>query len=318
MERHSQMVRGIANGVLAGAVWGLVFLAPQVLGEFSPFQLSAARYLAYGVVAVLLLAPRWRRLVARLGRAEWISLIRLSLLGNILYYVLLATAVQWAGGASASLIVGLLPVVLTVVGSREAGAVSFRALAPSMALCLAGVGLVAFEAFRLAAGHGDPIFRLLGLVCAVGALGSWSAYSVDNARWLARRPDISSYDWSLLIGVVTGALALLLAIPAFFPAFWGGASYVPGEWAKFWGVAAGVAILASVVGNGLWNQASRLLPLTLSGQMIVFETLFALFYGFLWSQRWPTGLEVLAIVCLLAGVLWCASLHRTPPVSPAE
>jgi len=312
------MVRGIANGVLAGAVWGLVFLAPQVLGEFSPFQLSAARYLAYGAVAVLLLAPRWRPLAARLGRAEWISLVRLSLLGNILYYVLLAAAVQWAGGASASLIVGLLPVVLTVVGSREAGAVSFRALAPSMALCLAGVGLVAFEAFRLDTGHGDPIFRLLGLVCAVGALGSWSAYSVDNARWLARRPDISSHDWSLLTGVVTGALALFLAIPAFLPAFWGGSSHPAGEWAKFWGVAAGVAILASVVGNGLWNQASRLLPLTLSGQMIVFETLFALLYGFLWSHRWPTGLEVLAIACLVAGVLWCASLHRTLQVSPAE
>ena len=54
------MVRGIASGVAAGAVWGLVFLAPQVLGDFSPFQLSAARYLAYGAVAMLLLAPRWR------------------------------------------------------------------------------------------------------------------------------------------------------------------------------------------------------------------------------------------------------------------
>ncbi|WP_369818526.1 DMT family transporter [Phenylobacterium sp. Root700] len=306
-------MRGIANGVAAGAAWGLVFLAPQMLGDFSPFQLSAARYLAYGAVAALLLAPRWRPLAARLGRAEWIGLVRLSLLGNILYYVLLASAVQWAGGASASLIVGLLPVALSVVGAREAGAVSFRALVPSMALCLAGVGLVAFEAFRLDTGSGDPVVRLLGLVCAVGALAAWSAYSVDNARWLARRPDISAYDWSLLTGVVTGALALLLAIPA----FWGGAGHGPAEWARFWGVATGVAILASVVGNGLWNQASRLLPLTLSGQLIVFETLFALLYGFLWSQRWPTGLEVLAIACLVAGVLWCASLHRALRVSPA-
>ncbi len=313
MKRNGQVVRGIANGVAAGAAWGLVFLAPQVLGDFTPFQLSAARYLAYGAVAVLLLAPRWRPLAARLGRAEWIGLVRLSLLGNILYYVLMASAVQWAGGASASLIVGLLPVALTVVGAREAGAVSFRALVPSMALCLAGVALVAFEAFRLDTGNGDPVVRVLGLVCAVGALAAWSAYSVDNARWLARRPDISAYDWSLLTGVVTGALALLLAIPA----FWGAAGHAPAEWARFWGVATGVAILASVVGNGLWNQASRLLPLTLSGQLIVFETLFALLYGFLWSQRWPTSLEVLAIACLVAGVLWCASLHRAPRAAPA-
>ena len=35
------------------------------------------------------------------------------------YFLLLATAVQWAGGAAASLIVGLIPVVVTLVGVRE-------------------------------------------------------------------------------------------------------------------------------------------------------------------------------------------------------
>jgi drug/metabolite transporter (DMT)-like permease len=38
--------------------------------------------------------------------------------------------------------------------------------------------------------------------------------------------------------------------------------------------------------------------------------LFALLYGFLWEGRWPTGLESLALVLLLAGVLSCASAHR--------
>jgi len=50
--------------------------------------------------------------------------------------------------------------------------------------------------------------------------------------------------------------------------------------------------------------------MTLAGQMIVFETLFALVYGFLWERRGPTGLEVLAIVSLIAGVIWCARVHR--------
>jgi drug/metabolite transporter (DMT)-like permease len=71
-----------------------------------------------------------------------------------------------------------------------------------------------------------------------------------------------------------------------------------------------VAILCSVVGNALWNHASRLLPLTMTGQMIVFETLFALLYGFIWEERLPTGLEWLAMALLIAGVLSCASAHR--------
>ncbi|RBF04126.1 EamA/RhaT family transporter, partial [Xanthomonas oryzae pv. oryzae] len=61
--------------------------------------------------------------------------------------------------------------------------------------------------------------------------------------------------------------------------------------------------------NALWNRASRVLPLTLVGQMIVFETVFALLYGFAWEMRLPTPLELAAIACLLVGVLWCAALH---------
>ncbi len=70
--------------------------------------------------------------------------------------------------------------------------------------------------------------------------------------------------------------------------------------------------MASILGNAFWNRASRLLPLTLTGQMIVFETLFALLYAFAWQQRWPSLLEALAIVMLMAGVMLCAHAHRTP------
>lgn len=310
---QGKILIGVGNGVAAGAFWGLVFLAPQVLGNFSALQLSAARYLAYGLVAVLLLLPRWRALMPRLGRDEWIALVYLSFLGNILYYLFLASAVQWAGGASTSLIIGLLPVVVSVIGARDEGALKLSALLPPMALCLFGVGLVGVEALSAETARGDVATRAAGLLCGFGALASWSTYSVRNSRWLARRPDISSHDWSLLTGIVTGALALLLALVLITPAFLHGMEGHDGaDWLRFWGVAAAVAIFASVVGNAFWNRASRLLPLTLSGQMIIFETLFALLYGFLWEQRLPTRLELLAIVCLVGGVLWCASLHREP------
>jgi drug/metabolite transporter (DMT)-like permease len=63
-----------------------------------------------------------------------------------------------------------------------------------------------------------------------------------------------------------------------------------------------VALGASIVGNSLWNTASRKLPLTLSGQVIVSETVFALLYGFAYEMRWPHGLEVLATILLVSGV----------------
>ncbi|WP_043091054.1 EamA family transporter, partial [Xanthomonas sp. SHU 166] len=117
---------GVGSGMAAGALWGLVFLAPQLLSAFSPLQLAISRYLAYGAIAAVVLLPRWRAATAPLGTPEWWALLRLSLLGNIVYYVLLGSAVQWAGGAATALIIGLLPAAVTVIGSRAAGAVRLR------------------------------------------------------------------------------------------------------------------------------------------------------------------------------------------------
>ena len=304
---------GIANGVASGALWGVVFLAPAMLSGFAPLQLAAARYLVYGAIAGLLLVPRWPALRAVIGRVEWTGLAWLSLFGNLLYYVLLSISVQWSGGAAASLIVGMVPVLVAVTGSREPGAVPLARLAPALALCVAGVVLMGVAAMASSRVAGNPMQRLAGLLCAVGALVSWTLYSVGNARWLARLPQVSGHDWSLLTGVATGALALLVAPVAFVG---GGQGRPASEWGVFWLVAVGVAVFASILGNACWNRASRALPLTLGGQMIVFETLFGLLYGFLWQQRWPQPLELLAAACLLAGVVWSAAAHRPVAVEP--
>jgi drug/metabolite transporter (DMT)-like permease len=247
--------------------------------------------------------------LGRLTLADWRDLAGLSLLGNIAYYVCLAVSVQIAGVAPASLIIGLLPVTITLVGAKPGEGVALRRLAAPLLLVAAGVACINVAAFQTAGGIG--VGRLvLGLLAAVGALALWTAYAVWNARRLAATPRFNSHEWSLLTGVVTGLLSLLLVVPAFWPAFLGGAPHVPSAWTLFWGVSLAVALGASVIGNGLWNAASRLLPLSLSGQLIVFETLFALIYGFLHDARWPLPLEAAAIVLMLAGVLWSVHLHR--------
>ncbi|MDG3444096.1 DMT family transporter [Nitrospirillum amazonense] len=320
MRTDRTILAGIGCGVMAGAFWGVVFLGPRVLQAFSPLQLAASRYLLYGLVSGGLILPRWRLLKAQVGHGEWLALLRLSLLGNIVYYIFLASAVHLAGVAATSLVIGLLPMAVTLVGSREQGAVPLRALILPLSLGVAGVSLIGADLMgRPGVGEISVAERFLGLACAGGALACWTLYAVLNSRWLARLPAVSAHDWSLLTGVATGALALLLALPAFL---WhttpnAAGPHAVGDWALFWGVSAGVAIGASVVGNALWNRASRLLPLTLVGQMILFETLFALLYGFLWDARWPTLLEGLAILALVASVGLCVGRHQRRPEDAA-
>jgi len=302
-----QMWGGIANGIAAGALWGLVFLVPAILAGFTPLQLATGRYLVYGMVAVVLLLPRWPRLRKGIGKAEWLALIWLSLLGNLLYYVLLSISVQWSGSAAASLIVGMMPVLIAVIGSRRPGALALSALLWPLLLCGLGVSLMGVVAMQSEHITSSGWQRFIGLLCAVGALLSWTIYSIANMNWLLRRSDLSGHDWSLLTGVTTGAWSLVLVPLAFFGQE---QTHTLSQWGHFWLLTAVVAVLASVLGSACWNRASRTLPLTLGGQLIVFETLFVLLYSFVWQQRWPLPLELLAAACLVTGVIWNAALHR--------
>jgi drug/metabolite transporter (DMT)-like permease len=308
MADQRRTLAGIACGMGAGAFWGLVFLMPELAGDFGPLELTIGRYLCYGLISAVLLAPRWRMLVNCLTRWEWRALACLALTGNTLYYILLSSAVQLGGIAMTSLVIGFLPVAVTIIGSREQGAVPLGRLAPSLLVCMAGAVCIGWQALA-ASTSAFMVTQLTGLLCAVGALVSWTIYVVGNSRYLARLGHISAHDWSLLIGIVTGVQVLLLV-----PLALGVHAALPGAaaWLQLAGVSVGVAVLASILGNALWNRMSRLLPLTLVGQMTLFETLFALIYGFLWEQCLPTLLEVIAFVLVTLSVVLCIFVHRKP------
>jgi drug/metabolite transporter (DMT)-like permease len=285
----------------------LVFLAPKLVDAFNPFLLASGRYLFYGLISAVLLAPRWREFAVMITRRQWLVLAWLGFVGNTLYYILLSTAVQVGGIAMTSLVIGFLPVVVTIIGSRDRDAVPLARLFPSLLLCAAGVLCIGWQAVVEPA-SGTGLARVTGLLCAVGALASWTAYAVGNSRWLARLDHVSAHDWNLLTGIVTGAQSLLLfpLALALDTTHHGGS-----EWATFAAVSIGIAVLASMVGNAFWNRMSRLLPLTLVGQMILFETLFALIYGFLWEHRLPRPLETAAFALVVLSVFFCVAAHRS-------
>jgi drug/metabolite transporter (DMT)-like permease len=308
--RQKDTATGIACGIGAGAVWGFVFLAPELVREFSPLLLTVGRYLCYGLIAAALIAPRWGSLAPRIARPQWRDLFWLALAGNTLYYILLSTAVQTGGIAMTSLVIGFLPVAVTIIGSRDQGAVPIQKLLPSLLLCAAGALCIGWQTLSRshAASSGA---QLIGLLCAVGALVSWTAYAVGNARCLSRLERVSAHDWNLLTGIVTGAQSLAL-IPLALVLDTAHHDFT--EWARFGAVSVGIAAIASIVGNALWNSMSRLLPLTLVGQMILFETLFALIYGLLWEHRLPTPTETAALAFVILSVLSCLAVHRRPAI----
>ncbi len=309
------MLTGVLCGVLAGALWGMVFIVPELLPNFSPVELAVGRYTAYGAISLGLMLPGLRRLLRLLAPRDYLALLRQALSGNLIYYMLLAKGVKLAGVAPTTLIIGLIPVAVTLRGRRDHGAVALKRLAAPLLVIGIAIACINVDAFRHAQASGAPMSAtLLGLACAVGALACWTWYALDNARYLKRNPQFSGGQWSSLYGLASGLVALPIGATAMLLAQAGVLDTpAPGrDWLMFWLYNGLLALGASVIGNQLWNIASRRLPITLTGQLILFETISAMLYGFVWRAEGPRTLETIAIVLLVLGVTWSVRLHAAP------
>ena len=110
------MLIGVLYALGAGLIWGSVFVTPLLLPDYPGAILAFGRYLAFGLIA-LPLGWQARRALRALDRTDWQEAFKLSLVGNILYYSALATAIQLAGAPMPTMIIGTLPLVIAIVSN---------------------------------------------------------------------------------------------------------------------------------------------------------------------------------------------------------
>ncbi|WP_372526575.1 DMT family transporter [Piscinibacter sp.] len=314
------MFIGTLFALAAGLMWGLVFVAPLLLPQYPAALLSFARYLAFGLIA-LPLAWFDRRRLAQFRRADWVEALKLSIVGNLLYYMCLAAAIQRAGGPLPTMIIGTLPVVIAISSNlrdaRRDGRLPWLKLAPSLALIAAGIALVnQVEIDHLRADANADVGRYaIGALLAVGGVICWTWYPIRNADWLRAHPDRSPRTWATAQGLATLPLAL-----AGYAGFWlwNDVSGQPFAMplgptpALFVGLMLAIGLLASWLGTLCWNEASQRLPTTLVGQLIVFETLSALAYAFMLRQQMPAAATLAGIALLVIGVMWALRARPEP------
>ena len=303
--------RGVTYAALAGAFWGTMLLVPALLPEFSPLAITSARFMLYGLMSLVIVLPMARKLWPRVTRSDMAALMYLGLAGSILYLILMATGVQWAGMAITTLIIGMVPLSIPLLSRKQAGAIPLRRLLGPMLTVCAGMVLINAHELLNASAQGDrSMWRVLaGAASALVALIIWSIYAIRNAQYL-QSGRFTALEWSAMSGVAVGIWSIMLWPLALWWQSRSGLVISDERWQMFWLVNLAVSILASLFGNWMWNAATRLLPISLSGQMIVFETLFALSYSFIYLQRGPSWQELAAAALMIGGVLWAAQRHK--------
>ena len=300
------MLIGILAGLGAGALWGLTFVAPRAVLPYAEVDLAVLRYLAFGLTSLLLMAASPRFRPGRMTPRRMLLALWLGLSGFVIYYLCVAFSVRLAGPAIAPLVIGGLPLVLAVYGNWQDRSVPWRAIAGPLVLIAAGLAVVNVATLRAAGSVAAQTNVAWGFLLAFLGLSVWFLYAITNAKAMrsANAPPVLGWTSLQGLGAAAGTLPLLVLAPAM------GWSRIPdlgfageaGLRLLVWALVTGV--IASWIAQYFWTLASHRLPLALSAQLIVAETLFALIYGFAFEGRWPHASEWVGGVLLISGVFW--------------
>lgn len=125
---------------------------------------------------------------------------------------------------------------------------------------------------------------------------------MHNAEFLKTRAGFSAAGWSTCVGVGTLLFAVVAVVVMGLSGL--GSPVTHGHRGLL------ALVLGSLVlgipttwgGATLWNRASALLPVSLSGQLIVLQAVMGFAYTCAFVVRWPTLLEIAGFALLLVAL----------------
>lgn len=313
------MFTGVLLGVAAGALWGLIYIAPLLLPQYNPVLVALGRFVAFGIVSLPFL---WilRKDIKKFSHSEIFDAFKLPLVGNLVFYCLLTMCIRLAGAPLAGMFMAVIPVLVAIVSNcryaREGRAVPWRNVLPPLAIIFAGLVLANWSEFaRIAESSANGSLNFwIGAALGSAAVAAWTWFSIENGEWLLRHPQHSANAWTALQGVTilptAGALFALLAWPVGLMDT--SASFLGETPLYFLGVVFMVGLLCSWIAMICWNQMSQRLPSALGGQLIVFESIFAVIYALIYRGEMPTWTMIVGFTILLIGVRGSLKAFREP------
>lgn len=292
---------------MACLIWGLIFVIPNMITGFDPFEIALGRHFVNGALSCILIALQGGISRKILTSTIWNKALIFSLISNIGYYTCLVISVKSASPAIAALIIGISPIVISFYGNWLEKECDYKLLVIPALLILAGLLCINLPLLAGEEQDIDKPYYFLGVLGAFGSMFAWSWYVVANARFLKNTPEITPQQWSSVIGMATFVWVVLLG---FFYEGWLGTE----SWSKFvtpsdpllyYVVGCLIlGILCSWVGTFLWNKASELIPVSYAGQLTIFETVFGLSMFYLIEQQFPPLLELTGVLLMLFAIFY--------------
>lgn len=277
--------------LLLAVIWGVNFSVVKAgLVELHPLVFNALRFPL--AAAVLWALVRAGGAVPLPDRDDWAAVLRLALVGHVLYQLLFIYGLDHTLAGNSAIILASAPAWTAVFASLAGSTSVDRSVWAGVGVTFLGVALVVAGGARdVGFGGGTLAGDLITLAAAVG----WAAYTVMGRPLIARYGALPVTAWGLWI-------ATPLLVVAGLPALAG--SSLADVSAFGWGTVAYSGILAIGVAYAIWYRSVGHIGPERTAIYANLVPLVALAAAWAWRGQPPTTAQLVGAAAVLGGVLY--------------
>jgi drug/metabolite transporter (DMT)-like permease len=276
--------------LLVAIIWGLnLSVIKTSLAELNPFPFNALRFIF--AAALMWIVLLWKKQQFRVPKKDWLPLLGLALLGNLIYQVLFIIGVDFTQAANAAVMLGTIPVWVALfshIGSFEKLNI-FKGLGVTFAflgivIIMAG-GKQAFS-FSSNTVTGDLMIILAAMVFA--------GYTIFSRSFLKRYTPIQFTTIMTTIGCIA---LFIIGLPGLLQMNWQSISLIAYGGAIYSGLLAiGAAFL-------IWNYGLQTVGAVYTSTFQNLVPVLGLFFGVVLLDDHLTVLQYLGSALVVAGIV---------------
>ena len=251
-----------------------------------------------------------RRKLRILTSADWLCAAKLGTIGMLVNFIAMLYCSAWAGVSISGITTGAIPVCVAIIANardRRAGKPFLAMNRLVFPLLLISIGFLLCNYSELGNIDASQTFKFFcGVALGLSHTALWTWYPIVNAEWLQNHPQADASTWATLQCAVllpTGLLTYLLYWHFLLP----DVPFLGDQPTYFVAVLFANGLVCGWGATALWNFMCQRVPTSLSGQLMVFETIFAVLFIHVLERRWPSLDLLLGIAILIFGVSY--SLH---------
>ena len=291
---------------IVAVIWALNFsVVKYSLAEIDPLSFNGLRFIfAAAIIWVVLL---YRNQVFLIPKKDWLPLIGMGLLGNLIYQGLFIIGINYTYAANAAVMLGTIPIWVALISH-------FFNLEQMNIFKTFGV-IAAFAGIIFIISGGNAPFSFgsdtfLGDIIIIGAAIVWGGYTILSKSFLTRYTPI---QFSAIMATIGAIVLFLIGLP----------NIIQLEWTQISAAAYGGVIYSGLLSIGvaylIWNYGLQTVGAVHTATYQNLVPVMGLFFGIVLLNEQLTFLQYAGSALVIAGIVLARWKRKTDPkVAAAE